>query len=68
VPQEIVSVANKKDRSATGILRGKNYSCRWRVSSEESRQSQRRAFEINGVNYNFSSQDNLSYEDLHKEV
>ena len=56
------------DKTGTGIIKGKNYVCRWRVSTDEKRDNQRRIFRIDGVNYNFSSQDNLSYENLHRFV
>lgn len=56
------------ERTAAGTVLGRNYSCRWRVSTDEARDKQRRIFKINGVPYNFSSQDNLSYENLHRHV
>ncbi len=56
------------DKTGQGIIEGDNYICNWRVSTDEKRENQRRIFKINGVNYNFSSKDNLSYENLHKFV
>jgi UDP-N-acetyl-2-amino-2-deoxyglucuronate dehydrogenase len=56
------------DLTGTGVLEGDNYTCRFKVSTAEPQNSQRRVFKINGTDYNFSSQDNLSYEDLHKYV
>ncbi|MBP6891243.1 Gfo/Idh/MocA family oxidoreductase [Candidatus Parcubacteria bacterium] len=56
------------DKTGLGVLEGENYVCRFKVSTDEPQTSQRRVFKINGVDYNFSSQDNLSYEDLHKFV
>jgi hypothetical protein len=56
------------DKTGEGIIKGDNYICRWRVSTDEARDKQRRVFKINGQDYNFSSQDNLSFEDLHRFV
>jgi len=53
------------DRVAEGTMESDNYNCRWRVSTNEKRETQRRLFKIDGKEYNFSSQDNLSYENLH---
>lgn len=55
-------------KTGTGTIKGKNYSCRWRISTNERRDNQRRTFKINGVDHNFSSKDNLSYENLHRHV
>ena len=56
------------DKTGEGVIEGENYVCNWRISTDEERDSQRRVFKINGLDYNFSSQDNLSYENLHKFV
>jgi len=56
------------EKTASGLLKGENYSCSWRLSTDEKRGSQKRAFKINGADYNFSSQDNLSHENLHREI
>jgi len=56
------------DKTGYGTIKGKNYLCNWRVSTEEKKENQRRVFNINGEKYNFSSKDNLSYENLHREV
>lgn len=56
------------EKTGRGIIKGKNYICNWQVSTDAKRESQKRVFEINGVNYNFSSKDNLSFENLHKFV
>jgi len=56
------------EKTGTGIIEGKNYVCHWHVSTDETRQNQRRVFKINGENYNFSAKDNLSYENLHRFV
>ena len=53
------------DRTGTGTIEGKNYSVNWKVTIEEPKETQRRVFKINGVNYNFSSKENLAYENLH---
>lgn len=56
------------ERTGEGIIEGNDYTCDWRVSIDEKRDNQRRIFKINGINYNFSSKDNLSYENLHRFV
>lgn len=56
------------EKTGTGVLEGKNYTCRWHVSTDEAREKQRRVFKINRENYNFSAKDNLSYENLHRFV
>ena len=56
------------DKLAIGEIRGKNYECEWKVSTIADKDRQRRVFKINGEKYNFSSKDNLSYENLHREV
>jgi len=53
------------DKTGEGNFIGEKYKCNWRVSTDEKRESQRRIFKVNGIDFNFSSQDNLSYEDLH---
>ncbi len=54
--------------TGTGTIEGKNYQCRWHINTNETKQNQRRVFRINSENYNFSSKDNLSYENLHRFV
>jgi len=56
------------EKTGKGIIKGDNYICNWKVSTDAKRDSQKRVFEINGVDYNFSSKDNLSFENLHKFV
>jgi len=67
MPTEI-KTTKLNDKTGTGIIKGKNYICNWRVSTNTSRDEQKRIFKINGTNYNFSSKDNLSYENLHRFV
>jgi len=55
-------------KTGEGIIEGKNYKCRWRISTNETKENQRRVFKIDGKDYNFSSKDNLAYENLHKFV
>lgn len=62
------STLTLNDKTGTGLIEGENYICHWRVSANERKDNQRRMFKINGKNYNFSSKDNLSYENLHKFV
>lgn len=54
------------DKYGKGVLKGDKFTCNFRVGVDAERDNQKRVFRINGVDYNFSSQDNLSYEDLHK--
>jgi UDP-N-acetyl-2-amino-2-deoxyglucuronate dehydrogenase len=65
---EKVKTTSLDDKTGEGIITGRNYTCKWRVSTDEPRETQRRVFKINGVNHNFSSKDNLSYENLHRFV
>lgn len=65
---EKISLASLSDKTGIGALEGENYKCRFKISTDEKRDSQRRVFKINGVDYNFSSKDNLSYENLHQFV
>ena len=54
-------------KTAEGKISGKNYSCNWRISAEAPKDNQYRLFKINGVNYDFSSGENLHtfvYQDL----
>lgn len=55
-------VDNKKGE---GEIEGENYFCKWRIDATEPKGTQRRIFKINGKEYNFSSKDNLAYENLH---
>jgi len=56
------------EKTGRGIIKGDNYICNWQVSTDAKKESQKRVFEINGTDYNFSSKDNLSFENLHKFV
>jgi UDP-N-acetyl-2-amino-2-deoxyglucuronate dehydrogenase len=56
------------DKTGRGTINGENYICNWQVSTNATKETQKRIFEINGVNYNFSSKENLSFENLHKFV
>lgn len=62
------NVTSINDKTGTGEIRGKNWLCKFHVSTDERRDNQRRVFKINGKDYNFSSQDNLSFENLHRHV
>lgn len=53
------------DKIGEGEMEGKNYSCKWKISAIEPKETQRRIFKINGKEYNFSSKENLAYENLH---
>lgn len=66
-PTEI-STFSLSDKTGTGTIKGKNYFCRWKVSTDEKKDNQRRVFKINGVDYNYSSKDNLSFENLHRHI
>lgn len=55
------------DKRGEGKISGKNYVCNWKINTEEAADNQCRLFKINGVNYDFSSKENLHqyiYEDL----
>jgi len=55
------------DRKGEGEIKGRNYLCSWRINTEVPKEKQKRLFKINGVNYNFSSTENLHtfvYQDL----
>ena len=55
------------EKTGKGEIRGKNYLCNWKISAEAPKEGQSRLFEINGVNYDFSSPENLHfyvYQDL----
>lgn len=65
---EKATITSLTDRIVKGTMESDNYNCSWRISTDEERESQRRIFRIDGREYNFSSQDNLSYENLHRFV
>lgn len=56
------------EKTGEGVMKGENYECSWRISVGEQRNNQRRVFCVNGKDYNFSSKDNLSFENLHLPV
>jgi len=56
------------EKTGRGFIKGENYICNWQVSTDAKKENQKRVFEINGKDYNFSSKDNLSFENLHKFV
>lgn len=65
-PAEILT-QSLTDKAGTGLIKGENYLCNWRISAEEPTEGQRRLFKINGINYDFSSKENLHsyvYKDL----
>jgi UDP-N-acetyl-2-amino-2-deoxyglucuronate dehydrogenase len=65
-PAKNISVSEKGDKTMAGLFEGDNYKCTWRVSTNAKREEQRRVFKINGQDFNFSSKDNLSFENLHQ--
>lgn len=67
-PVKEVKTEYLDEKTGRGIIKGDNYECHWQVSTDAKKENQRRVFEINGTNYNFSSKDNLSFENLHKFV
>ena len=56
------------EKEASGIIRGDKFICKFYLTTNAKQNQQRRIFKINGRYFNFSSQDNLSFEDLHKFV
>lgn len=56
-------------KTGQGVIKGENYLCNWRISTEAPKDAQCRVFKINNVNYDFSSKENLHlyvYQDLLK--
>jgi len=54
-------------KTGEGKISGENYSCNWRITTEAPKDNQCRIFKINGVNYDFTSKENLHffvYQDL----
>jgi len=52
-------------RHGEGVISGTNYICRWQIRADAEKEKQKRFFKINGKDYNFSSRDNPSFENLH---
>jgi len=67
-PATEITLENLDDKTGTGVIAGENYHCHFKVSTDAPRDDQKRVYKINGTAYNFSSQDNLSFEDLHRFV
>lgn len=67
-PDVEVKTEHLDDKTGRGTIKGENYICNWQVSTDATKETQKRVFEINGINYNFSSKENLSFENLHKFV
>ena len=53
------------DKVGKGLISGDNYVCNWQIRADAAKDKQKRVFKINGEDYNFSSKDNLSFENLH---
>lgn len=56
------------DKISIGMVSGDNYNCLYRIGTIADIHNQRRTFKINGESFNFSSKDNLSFENLHQYV
>lgn len=57
------------EKTGEGVIKGKNYSCHWRINAKAEKNKQCRLFKINGVDYDFVSKENLHfyvYKDLLK--
>ncbi len=52
-------------KKGKGIISGDNYICNWQIRADAEKENQKRVFKIDGEDYNFSSKDNLSLENLH---
>ncbi len=63
-----IDEAKVSDKEASGIIQGDNFKCKFYLTTDAKQNEQKRIFKINGRYFNFSSQDNLSFEDLHKFV
>jgi UDP-N-acetyl-2-amino-2-deoxyglucuronate dehydrogenase len=66
--EKIISLDYLSDKTGKGKIEGDNYICNFTISTDAERKNQKRVFRINDKQYNFSSQDNLSYENLHRFV
>ncbi len=64
-PAQEIKTEYLDDKKAQGIISSNNYNCSWQVNINSSRDNQKRVFKINNIDYNFSSKDNLSFENLH---
>ena len=65
-PEEIIT-ENIEERRGKGTIKGRNYTCDWEISANESKENQKRYFKINGKNYDLIQKENLHryvYEDL----
>ena len=58
-------VESLDEKTGTGTIEGENYMCKFRISTGEEKGKQKRIFKINGRQFNFSSKENLSYENLY---
>lgn len=67
-PAQATNILSLSEKTGVGTIQGRNYFCNWRITTDEKQNNQRRIFKINNKNYNFSSQDNLSHENLHRFV
>ncbi len=63
-----VATTELNDMMGRGVIEGDRYRCTWSVGIYRDRANQQRRFLVNGKDYNFSSKDNLSYENLHRIV
>lgn len=57
-PEEIIT-ENIEEKRGKGIIKGENYICDWEISAEESKENQKRYFNINGENYDLIQKENL---------
>jgi UDP-N-acetyl-2-amino-2-deoxyglucuronate dehydrogenase len=64
-PEKVSLESLEEPKIASGFLEGKNYKCNFKISTIEPKETQRRVFKINGKDYNFSSKENLAFENLH---
>jgi len=55
-------------KKGEGVISGDNYICNWQIRADAEKENQKRVFKINGKDYNLSSKDNLSFENLHVSV
>ena len=64
-----ITTSSLTGKTGAGVIRGKNYSCNWKISTEAPKENQSRLFRINGTNYDFTAVENLHfyvYKDLLK--
>lgn len=63
-----VSIKYNDGKTVGGLIKGERFTCRFHLTTNADKEKQRRIYKVNGESYNFSSKDNLSFENLHRSV